>query len=836
MLNWTLLWGLAATLVVVGPGPAAAADGPPAAGQAQIIFSDDYSSGKNPPRLAKHPAVRVINLPAGKGGKALQIEVQGSALLLLGSLTVDAGSSYQVRIRLRGLIQQPVEVMLRKLGKPYTKLISSVVHVGEQWQEHVIAGRAAAALPTGIFLKLQTNLQLLVDYVEITRLPADYKPEPDPMPAPGNLLHNASFELGDEAWYLYGRSAPQGGLAHSGKRSLLFSAASPGRISSTWHPVAIGRRYRLSCWAHTDQPGARLRLAVTSGTLQSRMRVGHRMSDSFRLEKQGWQRISFEVEIPSSASERRFFAEISPHSLGEPALRVDDVMFCPVATPESFRPRRPIEILVRSTGPKGVHVHGKPVNLTVLAVRHGKGDLPSQTRVVFLDERDQEGRQIDITLDAVGQGSTVVQGLPCGYWRLETHSGLPAEQVDEAEAFISVVPPMPDVPATEWFLGGHINTRPKDLEAAWLCGVRSDRFHGTCRVANWDIVEPTAGEFTFRDENVDDRLALGFSILGNLDRAPKWLEPVSGRNGTPMALSGSEIALWGTYVQKTVSHWKDRIQFWEITNESHGYHGPDGKRDVVRNAAQYARIAAEAARQIRQADPSALIVGLGGVNFCYRDFWPEVMKTDVFQHFDAISVHSYGAGTDSCSRSIKTYVEEVEKIRKLLQEHGHKALPIWDTEGGFGVKSASRKYGVAQVFDPYSAAALYVKMILARKAARVEKFYLYSMGDPRYAGNRNLPFYFAVNSVVTPPAVAMAVASSLLQEAVFEELRETPSLVQVRFRLRGKKLRVIWSTAQSVEVPLEQREKALNLWGREIAGVDGRLQVSHEPVYVLERQ
>ncbi|MBT3287276.1 MAG: hypothetical protein HN380_08010, partial [Victivallales bacterium] len=47
---------------------------------------------------------------------------------------------------------------------------------------------------------------------------------------------------------------------------------------------------------------------------------------------------------------------------------------------------------------------------------------------------------------------------------------------------------------------------------------------------------------------------------------------------------------------------------------------------------------------------------------------------------------------------------------------------------------------------------------------------------------------------------------------------------------------VIWSTAQSVEVPLEQREKALNLWGREIAGVDGRLQVSHEPVYVLERQ
>jgi len=302
-----------------------------------------------------------------------------------------------------------------------------------------------------------------------------------------------------------------------------------------------------------------------------------------------------------------------------------------------------------------------------------------------------------------------------------------------------------------------------------------------------------------------------------------------------MGLSGDEIAVWGNYVRKTVSHWRGKIRAWEITNESHGYVGPDGKRDVIRNAEQYARIAAEAAKQIRAADPTATIVGLGGVNFRYRKFWPEIMRTDVFKHFDAISVHSYGAGTDACSRSLKAYVTEVEKIRALLKENGHRQLPIWDTEGGFGVKSASRKYGVPRVFDPYGAAGLYVKMILARKAAGIAKFYLYSMGDPRYAGNRNLPFYFAVNNVVTPPAVAIAVASSLLQNAEFLDLVETPELIQVRLQLDGNRLRAMWAAAQTLEVPLEPQEEALNLWGRAIAAPEGVVKVGREPVWVIER-
>ncbi|MBT4814836.1 MAG: hypothetical protein HON70_04015, partial [Lentisphaerae bacterium] len=405
--------------------PASAEGAPKLPAGTRVVFADDYRSGKPPSRFAANPAVRVIDMPSGAGGKALQVEIPGSTLMLLGSFEVEKGAFYQVRVRMRGLLQQPIEVMLRKLGKPYTKLVSSVVHVGEQWHEHVILGKTSEALPTGLFLKLQTNLQLLVDYAEVTCLPKDYHPDPDPVPPPGNLLHNAGFELDDEAWYLYGRTTIETGRAHSGKRSLLFLESSPCRISSTWHPVAIGRRYRLSCWVHCDSPGASLRLAITSGTLQSRMRIGHRMSERVALEGTGWQRVSFETEIPPSASERRFFAEISPLSTEQPALRIDDVVFCPVATPEAFNPRRPIEILVRSDGPKGVHVEGQTISLAVRAVRHDKGKLPEQTRVVFADERGRETREIDVSFNPGGEGRTRIEGLACGYWRVETRSGLP---------------------------------------------------------------------------------------------------------------------------------------------------------------------------------------------------------------------------------------------------------------------------------------------------------------------------------------------------------------------------------------------------------------------------
>ena len=805
---------------------------------ARVIFFDDYgpstSGAEDDSAWAKiSPNYSVVEDPTATKGRALRIKVPGFLQVVLGNTPIQKGRAYRVRLRMMALGDQTVEVWLRGRGAPYTKFLRKSVKVSEQWREVSFAGEVNMTRRTvGLFLMMQTSTVLWVDFAEVVELPPGYKRPLDPVPATGNMLHNPGAELGKESWYFRGDIAVPEQGAHSGKRCFVLGPKAV--ISSSWHRLAVGQSYRVSGWCRAEEPKLKLRLGVSAWVHKEKGRTISKVIDA-PVGK--WRRMAFEFTVPtpmvSADSEMYFVAQNYRNQSGR--VWVDDLMLSSTDTPTEYAPIRPVEVRVRSRGPKGCHTVGTPVWLDVHASSLDAGVLPKAATLVVSDEAGHTVRRVRAALNAEGRGSACLDDMATGHWRVDTVTGLPGTHCAEGETFVAVVPKMPDVPVSEWILGGHMNTHEESLRAAYLCGVRWDRCHDMWKATKWSYVERRPGEFTFDDEAIDLRRRLGFGILGNFADIPPDIQRELGCRTTrtaPLVILEPHLARWRRYVRETAAHWRGKITAWEIMNEPQHYRVRPQDGDKHRGR-WYKRLSEIVIEETGTAAPDATVVGLGGVNFIYRDLWAELGQAKTMGIFDVLSVHSYGTGTYACNRSPRPYMDAVERVRELAREAGRNPV-VWDTESGFGVRGATRKYRLANKAAPYESAGSFVKMLVARRAAGVGKWFMFNMSNQSHAGNRGLPFYFVFNNTVSPPAVGLAVAVSLLQTAQFERLdEEDDGTVRAVFRRPEGWLWVAWNIDRAVSVTLPEKARALSLWGRPITPDGRRIEVRAEPVYVL---
>lgn len=849
-----LIWPLAAS-----HGGEAGADA--ARGGPGVILSEDYSSPLTVSRnwdAAKsnvhddtgyagvRPVYSAVEASDATAGKALQIGVPGFLQTILGNVKAVAGRTYRVKLRLRCLGQQTVEVMIRRKPAPYRRYWTTSVEAGEAWREYDLLGHVPAVYKgkedpdACLMLVLKAATTLWIDFVRLEQLPADYTPAPDPEPAPGNVLLNSSFELGLEGWYHHSAVQSAAATAHSGGRALRFSGRQG--ITSTWYALARGRQYQVSAWCKAQGGPVRVRFGVSRNIWPT---GGTSVLRNVDLREGRWERVGFEFTVPDAlrAPDPYFYFRLwAIPTQAESALLVDDVMLCPGAKGAEYTPRHAVEIRARSREPRGVHPPGADVALDLRVWNPGRVSIPRDFDVLVFDESGRELLQRRTELRDGRAGSCTIKGLQTGYWRVATRTGLAGEVCSEAETFIAMAPAMPDVPDTEFFLGSHMSNDRDSLGAAYRLGIRWDRFHDIMGTpTKWVTLEPQKGNWRTEEPlQVAMRREAGVQMLGLLDRCPGWVQGLEGkdrrgrtRHFHAMLLRKEDIPNWRKYVHRTVTQFRDDIQVWEITNEPQ--HSARRKLPAGGPGQQYAMIAEAAVEEIRRADPDATIVGVGGTNTHHTTFLRSLGEAGVFSFLDRISIHSYGTGAAPCGLGPASYMRCVDGVRALVREYSGGDIEIWDTESGIPINSASRRYRTLPGQEAYSGAILYTKMFVARRAAGIRKWFLFHAKIQPDCCARGCGHYFELNDTVTPAALTLAVAVHFLQRAVFDRIEEEADegIVRVHFHRPEDRVTVMWSNKGSQRVPLPTGASAFSVWGRTAQRSGNLLPIDASPVFVV---
>jgi hypothetical protein len=187
----------------------------------------------------------------------------------------------------------------------------------------------------------------------------------------------------------------------------------------------------------------------------------------------------------------------------------------------------------------------------------------------------------------------------------------------------------------------------------------------TCR---WSSLEPHPGEWDFSswDRYVDDSKATGKKLIAILAYDTPWIynKETAGDNIGP-----EELPHYLNYVETVVSHYKGRIDAYEIWNEPNmlDYFWKGSDEDFF-------AMTIAAAHVIRRTDPDARI--LAGALWRVPDsFIRKLFKSGAMDHADALSFHPYAVNPGG---AVKLY----DKLAGILEELDYRG-EVWITEIGY---------------------------------------------------------------------------------------------------------------------------------------------------------
>jgi len=202
-----------------------------------------------------------------------------------------------------------------------------------------------------------------------------------------------------------------------------------------------------------------------------------------------------------------------------------------------------------------------------------------------------------------------------------------------------------------------VELEASNMEAAGIKWMRTD--------FSWSWIEPKQGEWHFErfDYLVKVFSEHGITILPILDYSSPWAGPAH------LALED-----WSNYVYHTVSHFKDRLHYWEVWNEPQGFWSPKPTKPE-----DYFNLLKASWFAIKRADPTATVLA-GGYSGIPYDFIERLYKLGAAKYFEVMSVHPYRypGGPEETH-----LMRDLAKLKELMSKYGDKDKPIWITEMGW---------------------------------------------------------------------------------------------------------------------------------------------------------
>ncbi|TAK33802.1 MAG: hypothetical protein EPO21_11750 [Chloroflexota bacterium] len=218
----------------------------------------------------------------------------------------------------------------------------------------------------------------------------------------------------------------------------------------------------------------------------------------------------------------------------------------------------------------------------------------------------------------------------------------------------------------------------------------------------WVDIEPQKGVFWDEKymkstwEKFDAIVSLAekydLRIIARLDKPPAWaVKDPSIKSGPPRNLED-----FGNYVYNVVSHYKGRIQFYQIWNEPNLAGEWQGEKvDAVR----YVEMLKIAYRRAKEADPNVVILSAplaqtldnSGENVSDLSYLDTMYRAGAKDYFDILSANAYGFDRpphDEPSESVLNF-RRVELMHDIMVRSGDAQKPIWLNEFGWNAAPAS---------------------------------------------------------------------------------------------------------------------------------------------------
>ncbi len=375
-------------------------------------------------------------------------------------------------------------------------------------------------------------------------------------------------------------------------------------------------------------------------------------------------------------------------------------------------------------------------------------------------------------------------------------------------------------------IGGHGNPRL----LAMVGGKWNRKWDTGGAETTWSKVESKQGRYSLATVTDSDAT----EILGVLDSPPTWV-------GTQDARSWREH--WLTYVRRVVSFHRGRVRAWEIFNEPYEWAAEPWI------SAHVATVEATA-QAIREADPGAKVVSGGPSEELFGGlvWWDELARAGLLRSLDVISVHMYlgRGGTRPIDTDIRFHAYATE-LRKLVDAHGGRGKPIWDTESGlcpnesfYIGRKVSYGYWDANGFTPHApvpyrvGAAMATRLLLVHIWHRIRWFYY--QAEPSYGNSWALVDF---DGSPLPLAVGMAQMVRLLHDAEADGLPELPAgFFGLRFSRGSVSIVGIWATGlppgavREVEIVASDGVQMRDMFGNALPGA-GRRSIGLEPILLV---
>lgn len=773
------------------------------------------------------------------GASALGVDItrfSSGAVQLVRPVTFKAGVGIRFSVWLRGRAGQNVGLLLRQTDAPWATYASSSAQLSAEWQEFRVQGVPPTDEAGSLMIRAGEPMRFQVDDVRIEDLNSLVS---DARPRLGNQISGGSFETirppfgwttrqqGDPDWQwddLHQRIDNEGRV---GAHSLRIDLPAAGARSETCSPVFMpngNRALTASVWVKASLPGSRLRVSIDNTQLASDAQVGT-----------SWQRVTLSGVVPFVDWARlRVAAEPDPQKPLSVWLDGAMVEERAEASPE-YQAATPIEVALDLDLPGHV-----VVDQQTAAASLALAPAPPAGATLDLEVEDLLGGTTPLPVLALPASQVILPEIaahPRGMFklRLVVRDAAGTALSAPTELVYARLPKARELAPDESYFGLHIPLSPDYIALARATGMRWVRFHDASMIGKWSVAEPEPGQWRFFDRQVDAAHRAGLGIIGMLDGAPARVS-TAPRSGGYWGLwnlpdQPGAIDQWRNYVRTVTSHYRGRIDHWEVWNEPWGewWQGMGG------TPAGYVELLKVAYVQAKEANPASVILGVGA----YRgNAWTDaVLKLSGTGCYDGFSFHDYN---DSMYGGASSFAQrQVDDFTKAQAAVGT-AKPQWNTEGGV---SGCGSWYVPAIpgMAPRNQLAYAVRYDVTMLAAGVKAYLMYAVHTNGALGDTDTRVV-EHDRAVKPVLAGRAVLASLI-DGVGTPLRSEPSPGVDCYTFpadpteEGRSVAAWWSyDGQTHRVQVPPGVTVLDVLGSPKQVVDGVLDLDQEPIYLITRK
>lgn len=390
-------------------------------------------------------------------------------------------------------------------------------------------------------------------------------------------------------------------------------------------------------------------------------------------------------------------------------------------------------------------------------------------------------------------------------------------------------------------LGVHATVDDYILSVAKRLGIKWHRLWDNGRPTDWPNVQPERlGDFKweYADAMIEKSSAYGFQHLGVISwpqtkwvfnwiayKRPHWMHlrwnPTNADSLNEELFDDPEFRrAWLNYVYEVVSHYKDKIEYWELLNEPYLDHTPEWVIKVYDATVPL----------IRRANPNAKIVG---PSTHLRPQWMRpLLAQGLLRYIDVFSYHGYGMDFPA-----------IEMIGSWASFDG-KDRPIFDTENS--AQSSSQlfcKSCLGAEFSGYvspdeGAARMSKSLVRALAGGTATYFYYWMVSYDAYEKSGS---FLNFDGSVRPPAIAFAITGWLLRDHFpAGKLALGKGIETYRFGDKNgtKVMAVIWCEGepQWLQLPADAGLRLFDMFANpylpEKTGREIRIKLTKFPLYI----